>query len=78
MPEYVVDTTRQYDDRGKLYYEVHLYPKTNCSNPDYPKLDSQRRLGNLTSCKEALARSEALGYKRANPCSFCCKDVLKK
>ncbi|MBE0601458.1 MAG: hypothetical protein IH607_06685 [Firmicutes bacterium] len=78
MQEYVVDTSRQYDEKGKLYYMVHLFPKTNCPDPDYPKLDNQRRLSKLESCKEALARAEALGYKKAVPCPLCCKESQKK
>lgn len=78
MPEYVVDTTRLYDEKGKLFYSVHLYPKANCSNPDYPTLDYQRRIGSLKNGAEALARAEAMGYKKAIGCPFCCKDCQKK
>jgi hypothetical protein len=78
MPEYVVNTTRQYDEKGKLFYEVHQYPKINCKNPDYPTLDNQRRIGSLKNGMEALARAEAMGYKKAVGCSFCCSDCHKK
>lgn len=78
MPEYVVNSTRLYDEKGKLYYEVHKYPKSMCANPDYPKMDIQRRIGTLNSDKEALARAEAMGYQKAVGCAFCCKDPHKK
>jgi hypothetical protein len=78
MPDYVVDSTRQYDEKGKLYYEVHQYPKSACANPDYPRMDNQRRIGTLKSDAEALARAEAMGYKKAVGCAFCCKDPHKK
>lgn len=78
MPEFVINSIRQYDDKGKLFYEVHLYPRTNCKNPDYPMSDNQRRIGSLNNCKEALARAEAMGYKKAVGCAFCCADSHKK
>lgn len=78
MPEYVVNTTRQYDEKGKLYYEVHRYPKSVCASPDYPSMDTQRRIGNLNSDKEALARAEAMGYKKAVGCPFCFQEAKKK
>lgn len=78
MPEYVMNATRQYDDKGKLYYEVHQYPKANCNSPNYPTMDNQRRIGSLKNCSEALARAEAMGYKRADGCSYCCSECHKK
>jgi hypothetical protein len=78
MPDYVVNTTRQYDEKGKLYYEVHLYPRANCTSPEYPTLNQQMRIGSLKNCSEALARAEAMGYKRADGCSYCCKECHKR
>jgi hypothetical protein len=73
-----VNTTRQYDDKGKLYYEVHLYPKANCTSPDYPTVDRQARIGSLNNGKAALARAEAMGYKQADGCYYCCRECHKK
>lgn len=78
MPEYVVNKMRQYDNKGKLYYEVHQYPKSNCASPDYPTLENQQRIGTLNNCAEALARAESIGYKQADGCYYCCRECHKK
>lgn len=73
MPSYIVNTTKQYDTNGNLYYEVHQYPRGNCTSPDYPEPENQKSLGWHDDCHSALKKAEDMGYKSADGCYYCCK-----
>ena len=78
MPNYIVNTTKQYDKDDKLYYEVHQYPQSNCSSPNYPEPENQLSLGRYADCHGALKKAEELGYKVADGCYYCCNDCHSK
>lgn len=78
MPNYIVNTTKQYDKNGTLYYEVHQSPRTNCSSPDYPASYNQNDLGWHIDCSSAIIKAKRLGYTNADGCYYCCNDCHSK
>jgi len=58
-------------------HEVHKYPRTYCSSPNYPDSSNQVDLGLHINCHSAVRKAKSLGYEEADGCYYCSRPCHK-